>query len=183
MRMIAWVVRAICTINTVLGRIFSVFSLAVVLVCFTVVVMRYAFRMGSVPMQDLYVWLNGMMFMGIAGHTFLRDGHVRVDIFYRGWSMRRKAAVDMFGCFAFVLPFLASIAYWSYPYIQRSWALGESSANFGGLDRLYLLKSFIFVFAAVVALQAIAMVLRSVLVLRGRADLVPPAFCYADGEA
>lgn len=182
MTAIAWVVRAICAFNTVLGRIFSVFSLAVVLVCFAVVVMRYAFRMGSVPMQDLYVWLNGMMFMGIAGYTFMRDGHVRVDVFYRTAPMRRKAWIDMIGCFAFVLPFLASIAYWSYPYIQRSWALNESSANFGGLDRLYLLKSFIFVFAAVVALQAVAMVLRSVLVLADREDLVPVAYRYADGE-
>jgi TRAP-type mannitol/chloroaromatic compound transport system permease small subunit len=53
MQLIAIVVRAISALNGLLGRVFSLCSLAIVLVCFAVVVMRYAFSMGSVPMQDL----------------------------------------------------------------------------------------------------------------------------------
>ena len=59
MQAVAAVVRAICALNWLLGKVFAFFSAGIVLVCFAGVVMRYGFRTGSVPMQDLYVWLNG----------------------------------------------------------------------------------------------------------------------------
>jgi TRAP-type mannitol/chloroaromatic compound transport system permease small subunit len=178
MAIVAFVVRAIWAINTLLGRVFSLFSLGIVLVCFAVVVMRYVFRTGSVPMQDLYVWLNGMMFMGIAGYTLLRNGHVRVDIFYREAATRTKALIDMFGVVFFVAPYVWVMVFWTLPYVQRSWGLREGSANFGGMPGLYVLKSFLLVFAAVIALQALAMFLRGVLVLAGREELLPEGMRY-----
>jgi TRAP-type mannitol/chloroaromatic compound transport system permease small subunit len=174
----AFVVRAIWAINTLLGRIFSLFSLGIVLICFAVVVMRYAFQTGSVLMQDLYVWMNGMMFMGIAGYTMLKNGHVRVDIFYREAALRKKALIDMFGAVFFIAPYIAVLWIWTFPYVQRSWGLREGSANFGGMPGLYILKSFLLVFAAVIALQALAMFLRGVLVLAGREELLPEAMRY-----
>jgi TRAP-type mannitol/chloroaromatic compound transport system permease small subunit len=183
MSAIAAAVRAICLFNTLLGRFFSAFSLGIVVVCFAVVVMRYVFRTGSVPMQDLYVWLNGAMFMGIAGYTLMRDGHVRVDIFYREAGERRKAVVDLIGCLVFVAPFLWIVVAYGFSYVARSWGLREGSANVGGLPGLYVLKSFLLVFVAVVGLQALAMVGRSLLILRGRGDLVPEGYRYAGPEA
>ncbi len=182
MQVTAMIVRAICGFNGLLGRIFSFFSLGIVLVCFLVVTMRYLFRAGSVPMQDLYVWLNGMMFMGIAGYTLMRDGHVRVDVFYRDAPTRRKALIDMVGVVVFVVPFLAVLAVWSFPYVKGSWRLNEVSANVGGLPGLYVLKSFILVFVVMVGLQALAMFLRGVLVLAGREDLLPAGMRYSGGE-
>ena len=182
MRLIAIIVRAISALNAALGRLFSLCSLAIVLICFAVVVMRYAFRMGSVPMQDLYVWLNGVMFMGIAGYALLRNAHVRVDVFYRDARLRTKALVDMFGCLFFIAPFLTVIWIWGFPYVQRSWRLGEGSPNFGGMPGFYLLKSFLLVFVVLVGLQAVAMFLRSVLVLAGRESLLPERLRYAEDE-
>jgi TRAP-type mannitol/chloroaromatic compound transport system permease small subunit len=179
MQAMAWAVRWICALNYALGRVFAWFSLGIVLVCFAVVVMRYGFSVGSVPLQDLYVWLNGAMFMGIAGYTLLQDGHVRVDIYYREASVRRRALIDLIGCVVFVLPFLWIMTVYGWPYVARSWGLREGSANVGGLPGLFVLKSFLLVFVAVVGLQAVAMALRSVLILRGREDLVPPGYRYA----
>ncbi len=183
MQLIALIVKVVAAFNTLLGRLFSLFSLAIVLVCFAVVVMRYAFRTGSVPMQDLYVWLNGMMFMGIAGYAFLRNSHVRVDVFYRDASTRRKAMVDMFGCVFFIAPFIWVLVTWGFPYVQRSWRLLESSPNFGGLPGLFVLKSFILIFAVVIGLQALAVFLRGVLVLAGREELLPENLRYIEGAA
>lgn len=178
MRAIALAVRAICGFNAILGMIFSFFSLGIVLVCFAVVVMRYALQWGSVPMQDLYVWLNGMMFTGIAGYTLMRDGHVRVDIFYRPAKVRTKAIIDMIGVVVFLAPFLWVVVAFGLPYVARSWSLREGSPNFGGMPGLYVLKSFLLVFAAVVGVQALAMFLRGVLVVAGREDLLPEALRY-----
>jgi TRAP-type mannitol/chloroaromatic compound transport system permease small subunit len=182
MQALALMVRGISGLNRVLGTLFSFFSLAIVVVCFAVVVMRYGFRTGSVPMQDLYVWLNGMMFMGIAGYTLLRDGHVRVDIFYRDTPARRRAIVDIAGALLFVAPFLFVLSYYAWPYVMRSWRLMEGSPNFGGLPGFYVLKSFLLVFVAVVGLQALAMVLRGILVLRDREDLLPEDLRYPAPE-
>lgn len=173
MQALALVVVAISRLNGLLGRVFSFFSLGIVLVCFTVVVLRYVFRTGSLPLQDLYVWMNGMMFMGLAGYVLLRDAHVRVDIFYREARPRTKAIVDMIGVVVFVAPFVVVLVVWSLPFVRRSWRMLESSANFGGLPGLYILKSFLLVFAAVIALQALAMFLRGILVLADREALLP----------
>ncbi|RAU17130.1 C4-dicarboxylate ABC transporter permease [Nitrincola tibetensis] len=181
MLVVSFLVRLICRINLILGNIFSWFSLGIVLTCFTVVVLRYFFSTGYVWMQDLYVWLNGMMFMGIAGFTLMQNGHVRVDIFYRPANARRKAIIDMIGCIVFVTPFLYIVTTYGLPYVQRSWRFMEGSSNFGGMPGLYIVKSFILVFVGVVALQAIAMVMRSVLILSGREDLVPEHYRYKEG--
>jgi TRAP-type mannitol/chloroaromatic compound transport system permease small subunit len=112
----------------------------------------------------------------------MQDGHVRVDVFYRGASTRRKALIDMFGVLAFVAPFLAVLVVWSLPYVERSWGLSEGSANVGGLPGLYVLKSFILVFVGVIGLQALAMFLRGLLVLAGQEDLLPDGLRYSQGE-
>jgi TRAP-type mannitol/chloroaromatic compound transport system permease small subunit len=43
---------------------------------------------------------------------------------------------------------------------------------------LFVLKSFILVFAAVIALQGLAMAIRSILIIAGREDLVPADYRY-----
>lgn len=183
MQLIAYVIRAISALNTGLGRLFSLFSLGIVVACFSVVVLRYGFRTGSLPMQDLYVWLNGMMFMGIAGYALRRNSHVRVDVFYRDMSARTKALVDMFGCLFFIAPFLSVIWIWGFPYVRRSWGIWEGSPNYGGLPGFYILKSFLLVFVVTVGLQALAIFLRGVLVLAHREDLLPQKLRYEDEAA
>ena len=178
MQAIALFVSAVGRLNALVGKTFSWLALAAVLVCFTVVVQRYLFSTTQLWMQDLYVWLNGAMFMAVAGYTLLIDGHVRVDILYRPASRRRKAIMDLIGVLLFLLPFCAVVWLWGFEYVQRAWMLREGSANPGGMPGLYILKGFILVFVVLVGLQGIAMALRSVLVLRGRENLLPVPYRY-----
>lgn len=179
MHILALIVRLISQLNIRLGQVFSWFTLGVVLVCFTVVVLRYVFSIGFVWMQDLYVWLDAVMFTGIAGFTLFRNGHVRVDIFYRPASLRFKALVDLIGFFVFMLPFVSVIVYWSWPFVMRSWKFMEGSRNIGGMEGLYVIKSFILVFAISVGLQGLAMALRGILVLADREHLLPENMRYS----
>lgn len=182
MRALGWLATALCTVNAVVGVVFSWLALGIVLVCFTVVVQRYVFSVSYLWMQDLYIWLNGAMFTAVAGFALLRDDHVRVDIFYRAASTRRKALVDLVGALVFLLPFMWVVYVYSMPFVTRSWQYQEGSANVGGMPALFVLKSFIIVFAVLVALQGAAFILRSVLVLAGREDLVPPRLRYSKAE-
>ena len=182
MRAIAFLVRIISGLNALVGNIFSWLSLAIVLVCFTVVVQRYVFATSFVWMQDLYIWLNGAMFTAVAGFALLRNDHVRVDIFYRPASTRRKAIVDLVGVVLFLLPFSWVVFYYGWSFVSRSWRLGEASANVGGMPGLFILKGFILGFALLLALQGIAMALRSVLVLSGNEALLPAKLRYETND-
>jgi len=178
MRILAIGVRTICGLNTLIGHIFSWLSLGIVVVCFTVVVQRYLFATSYVWMQDLYIWLNGAMFTAVAGFALMRDDHVRVDIFYRPALPRTKAIVDLIGAVLFLLPFCAVVYAYSLPFVTRAWSYTEGSANVGGMPGLYILKSFIIVFVVLLALQGFAIILRSIVVIAGRSDLLPVSQRY-----
>jgi TRAP-type mannitol/chloroaromatic compound transport system permease small subunit len=173
MTALAWVVRAISAINRAIGEVLSWLSLGIVLVCFTVVVQRYFFHVSYPLLQDLYVWLSGALFTGVAGFALLRNDHVRVDIFYRPWPTRRKAIADLIGSLLFLLPFVIVTYIYSMPNVMRSWRLFEGSSNVGGMPGLFVLKTFVPIFCVLVGLQGIAMIGRSILVLAGKEDLLP----------
>lgn len=182
MQVVAWVLRAFSGVNRLVGNVFSWLALGIVVVCFTVVVQRYAFSMTQVWMQDLYVWLNGAMFTAVAGFALLRDDHVRVDIFYRPARLRTKAAIDLVGVLVFIVPYCWVLYAYGMPFVERSWRLFEASPNVGGMPGYFVLKSFILVFAALILAQGIAMIARSVLILGGREDLVPETLRYGHGK-
>lgn len=181
MQALAIAVRTICGLNALIGHIFAWLSLGIVAICFTVVVQRYLFAASFVWMQDLYIWLNGAMFTAVAGFALMRDDHVRVDIFYRPAKPRTKAMVDLAGSLLFLLPFCTVVYLYSIPFVLRAWSYAEGSANVGGMPGLFVLKSFILVFVGLLALQGIAMILRSILVLAGRSDLLPVTQRYGAG--
>ncbi|WP_043539152.1 TRAP transporter small permease subunit [Salinarimonas rosea] len=182
MQIVAWVMRAFSGVNRVVGNVFSWLALAIVVVCFTVVLQRYVLSTTQVWMQDLYVWLNGAMFTAVAGFALLRDDHVRVDIFYRPATVRTKALIDMIGVVIFIVPFCWVMYAYGMPWVARSWGLAEASPNVGGMPGYFVLKTFILVFAALILLQGLAMIARSILILGGREDLVPENLRYGHGK-
>ncbi len=182
MRALALAVRAISGLNWLVGNIFSWLSLAIVLVCFSVVVQRYVFSTTQLWMQDLYVWLNGAMFTAVAGFALLRNDHVRVDIFYRPAQIRTKAIVDLIGVVLFLLPFCWIVYVYGWNFVARSWRIYEGSANVGGMPGLFVLKSFIIVFAFLIAIQGIAWIMRSILVLSHSEHLLPAHLRYENQQ-
>jgi TRAP-type mannitol/chloroaromatic compound transport system permease small subunit len=160
-------VRAVDALNEGVGRVAAWLTLATVLICAVVVVMRYAFSTGFIWLQELFVWTYACVFMLGAGYTLLHGGHVRVDIFYARMGPRARAIVDLFGAFVFLLPWVALTAWTSMPYVRASWRLSEESAQTGGMPGLYLLKSVLLVFCVLLGLQGLAMAGRSMLTLAG----------------
>jgi len=175
---LAILMRAINRINIIVGHTFSWLAVGIFAVCFWVVIERYFFGQTRLWMQDLYVWMNGVMFTAVAAFALFRNDHVRVDIFFRTASLRRKAVMDMIGVCLFLLPFMYIVWVYSYPNVMRAWLRYEASSNVGGMPGLFVVRTFILVFAALVALQGIAMLIRSVLILAGREDLIPDNFRY-----
>ncbi|KRA55392.1 TRAP transporter small permease subunit [Devosia sp. Root635] len=183
MQALAMLVRTISGLNRVVGEVLSWLALGCVLVCFAVVVERYVFNSSTLWMQDLYVWLGGAMFTGVAGFALMRDDHVRVDIFYRPAPLRRKAMADLFGVAFFLLPYVYVVFHYAWPAVARSWGYQEGSANIGGMPGLFVLKGFIILFCALVGLQGLAMAARAILALANREELLPDDLRYSANDA
>lgn len=147
------------------GRAAAWLALALVLVTFTVVVLRYGFDIGSIALQESILYLNAGLFMLGAAYTLKHDAHVRVDIFYRGFSARAKAWVDLCGALLLLLPVFAFLLWISADYVAGAWALHEGSREAGGLPYVYLLKTLIPVSAVLLMLQGLSQALASLVVL------------------
>jgi len=160
-----WISRIIDRLNTIVGYLCGLFAFTMVLVVFTVVVMRYGFSIGFIWMQEAYVWLHSFIFMLGSGFTYLANEHVRIDVFYRNASERYKAIVDLVGNIFLLTPFLYIIWKYSYPFVYRSFLMNEVSREAGGMPALFILKSAILWFCLVLFLQLISNVSKSILVL------------------
>lgn len=157
------------------GAVVAWLTITMVLGTFVVVVLRYAFDLGWIAMQESITWMHAAVFMLGAAYTLRQDEHVRVDIFYRGMPGRRRALVDLLGTLVFLLPMAVFLAASSWDYVATSWAIHESSREAGGLPYPFvpILKSLIPVTAVLLILQAIANLITTVLVLTGRVPSEP----------
>jgi TRAP-type mannitol/chloroaromatic compound transport system permease small subunit len=80
-------------------------------------------------------------------------------------SERARALVNVAGVLLFLWPMLGVITWASYRPILRSWQVLERSPSDGGLPFVFLHKTLIFVFCALLFLQGFAMLLRAARVL------------------
>ena len=152
-------------ITAAIGRIAIWCSLYVVIAEFAVVVLRYALGFGSIRLQESVLYAHAGLFTLAAAWTLQTNGHVRVDIFYGRSSERARALVDLAGAVVFLLPFAAVLFAFALPYVARSWSSLETSPQPSGLPFVYLLKTVILLFAALIGLQAVAQAIRAALVL------------------
>ena len=159
--------RAIDRLNNRIGVTVAWFALAMVLVQFLVVVLRYVFGVGSLFLQESIVYLHGTMFMLGSAYTLLHNGHVRVDVFYREADPKWKAKVDFAGHVLFLIPVCVLIFVFSWPYVASSWASLEGSRETSGIPAVFLLKTVVLVFCVLMILQGLAQGLKALLVLTG----------------
>jgi len=179
---IAGFVRGIDALNDWIGRTVAWLTMGCVLTCFAVVVLRYGFNLGYPWMQELYVWQHAAVFMAGAGYTFLHRGHVNVDVLYGRLGPRARAWTDILGTLVFLFPWLAVVAVTSAPFVLSSWSIREPSSTADGMPAVYLLKSLLWVFCALLFLQGLALIARRVLFLAGHALPDADADRVADGR-
>lgn len=100
-------------------------------------------------------YLFSVIFLLGAAYALKHNEHVRVDIFYKGWSAKKKAIVNLIGSTLFLMSFAGMIIYFSIDNILNSWEIKETSPDPGGLPR-YPIKAMILVSFALLVLQGIA---------------------------
>ena len=162
--------KAIDQVTDFTGRFVSWFTVVMVFVVVTVVVTRYFLQVGSIALQESVTYLHAMVFLMGIGYTLKHGGHVRVDIFYRNFSTKQRAAIDITGGILFLLPVSAFIFFFSWDYVMASWSIGETSAENNGLPFVFLLKTLMLLMPASLFLQGLAEIFRNTFVLMGLTD-------------
>lgn len=159
--------RLVSAFNERIGRSVAWLALALVAVELAIVVMRYVFGLASLIMRESTLYLYAVLFLLAAGYAFRHDAHVRIDIVYERLGARGRAAVDLFGTVAFLVPFCGLIIWTSVPFVGNSWASLEGSVEGTGIPAVFLLKTVIPVFAVLLLLQGFANATRALATLLG----------------
>jgi len=165
-----YIIRIINFINKLIGETVSWLTLFMVLITFLVVVLRYGFNIGFIWMQESVRFMYAAVFLLCAGYTLLKNKHVRVDVLYLNLSERSKAIVDLFGSVFLLLPVCFVIFYYSWSYVINSWQQMEGSIEERGLHLVFIMKTFIWLFAILVSMQSLATIINSFIILKNKKD-------------
>jgi TRAP-type mannitol/chloroaromatic compound transport system permease small subunit len=159
---VGWLATFVATV----GKTVAWLTLLMVLLTFYTVVMRKGFNLGWIWLQDSVTYLHGVVFMLAAAWVVQADEHVRVDIFYCDWSVKKKALVNLLGTLVFLVPFCVFLIIVSWNYVSISWAVHEGARGAGGLPFVYVQKTLILMLPLLLLLQAVVTVTESVQTLR-----------------
>jgi TRAP-type mannitol/chloroaromatic compound transport system permease small subunit len=157
---------ALGSVARLAGRAAMWLVLVMALVQFAVVILRYVFGVNSIFMQEGVVYMHGAVFLLAGGYALITDDHVRVDIFYRDASPRKKALFDLAGTYLLLFPTCLLILWTASPYVAQSWLVREGSNEQSGIQALYLLKSCIPAFALLLAMAGFSLAHRASKTLR-----------------
>ena len=138
------------------GKIASWLILLMIFLSSMIVILRYVFEIGVVAMQELLIYSHGMLFLFYAALALKDDAHVRVDIFYRELSDKKRRMINIFGNLFFLQPFAWIILLFSFEYVYFSWSINEISPEPGGLPFVYIFKSSLIIFPVLLILQSIS---------------------------
>jgi len=166
----------IAAFNRGLG--FSWLALLVVVAELQIVISRFVFSYEQAFMGDLVRMWYGALFLFSSAYTLIEEGHVRVDVFYTNFSLKKKALVNAIGSTILGLPLCWTIlilGMGSKASIITSpmLALEVTQAGFGMYIK-YLMAAFLAVFASTMMIQFSAYFLESIADYRGDAGKHKP---------
>jgi TRAP-type mannitol/chloroaromatic compound transport system permease small subunit len=148
------------------GRLTSWLALGLALVMGANVLLRYGFSIGFIWAQELEWHIFVPICLFGMSYALLHGEHVRVDVLYQSFSPRTKHAINVVAAFISIA-FCVVVIWLSIPYVYQSWSIGEGTANPGGIEYRYIVKSLIPLGFAILFLQSISQAIKSWLAMRG----------------
>src|SRR5690606_11700218 len=119
------------------GRVVRWLALLMLAGTLTVVVLRYAFGLPAIMVQESVLYAHAALFMLDAAYTWQQGGHVRVDVFSRNWPQPRRLWAERLGILLLLIPFALFLLWSGWSYDGNSWAIAEGSPDAGGLPFVY----------------------------------------------
>lgn len=150
-----------------IGKLAAWLAIPLMLVIIFDVVTRRFFVLGSTKLQELEWHLHAVLFLLCFAFAYVKDSHVRIELLRESFSGRTRAWIEIFGMLFFLLPYCYVILYFGYDFVVRSYLSHEVSSALTGLTHRWIIKSFVPLGFALLALAAISSVLRNLVYLFG----------------
>lgn len=121
----------------------------------------------SAVLPDISTALLFIMIMMLFGFTYLRDGHVRVDVLRRNWSKRTLAIIEIIGVLTILLPLCAILAKFGWDGLLRTTHFAEPD--------VWAMRIAAVIGPALLGIAGVATVLRNIAFLRGKSKSHAPS--------
>lgn len=158
------------------------FLALVVVICWDILTRKIGFQLpgfGSTPVQELEWHLHGALFLSWLGYAYVRNVHVRIDVFTANMPARRKAWLEIFGIVVFAVPYCLVATYFAFGFAELSFVQGESSAAPNGLGMRWIIKSCLFLGLLLLNFAVVSVLVRHLVFLFGPPDLAARARAFA----
>ena len=156
------IIKAIDTLNEVVGRVVSVVAVVFAAMIIFDVVMRYVFNAPTRWAFDVTKQLYGFYFVMLGGYALRHQSHVRVDLVTEKLGNTARRWVEVAGYVIFFFPFAWVFVTRSWEFGLKSWQQGETTYGSVQLP-VYPLKLAMAAAAALLLLQGISEVLKLIL--------------------
>jgi TRAP-type mannitol/chloroaromatic compound transport system permease small subunit len=157
--------RAVTCVNEWIGRLAAPLVLALFLLLFAEVLLRYFFRSPTVWTNELAQLLFGAYAVLSGGYLLARGGHVNVDIVYAKFPRRVRAAIDILTSVLFFL-FVAVLLWLGVSFALESIASLETSHSAWN-PPIWPFKTMIPVAAALLLLQGVVKLVADICIALG----------------
>ncbi len=157
---------------------FTWLALLVVVAELQIVIARFIFSYEQAFMGDLVRFWYAALFLFASAYTLTKEGHVRVDVLYAGFSERGKAWANATGCLLLGIPMcwviLAMGMAGKATVINSPLLSFETSQSGFGLYVKYLMAGFLAVFAISMMIQFTSYFVSAIADLRSEPDKPSP---------
>jgi TRAP-type mannitol/chloroaromatic compound transport system permease small subunit len=145
------------------GKIVSLLVYFGILMLVFEVIARYFFDSPTVWAHGYCQRIFGSYFVLIGAYTLLQNGHVRVDVFYRRFSVRKRAFLDVIN-YGMLLLWSCVLVKEGITFFANSWALRETDEMVLA-HPIYPVKFLLVVGVVLITLQGLNQLFLSVHVL------------------
>ncbi len=170
MRFLLGISRAIDALSLNVNKVVIWLVLLATLVSAGNALVRFTLHNSSNAWLELQWIMFGAIFLLGASYTFMKNGHVRVDVLYGKYPPRVKVWVDLLGTLFFLIPSAVVILLASLPWVANSISTREMSPDAGGLP-YWPIKLLIPVAFALLILQAVSEVIKRIAMLTGHLEI------------
>ena len=107
-----------------IGKFVSWWFLIIIIILLYEIFMRYFFNMPTIWVHEVTKHLFGCASVLLGGYCLLHNQHIRIDVVYRLFPARVRAAIDSF-TMLFIFWWFAIYCYIGIPFAWQAWELWE----------------------------------------------------------
>ena len=133
--------RAVDGVLSVIGRVASWLWVVLLVVIVLNVMLRYVFGKGRIEFEELQWHINAVAFLLAIAYAYRVDAHIRIDLVSVKLRRRVQVWIEFYGTLLLLMPFIAVVVWFGWPFVAHSFSVSEISPSPSGLPFRWLLKA------------------------------------------